>query len=106
VTDGHPAARATTHWDVGETLADRFRAHAADATHLYGDAIRGMAEDWEAGGPIREVCRGYENAALRSTDSASIAGWPVSPGLDWQAPELMRFYPCLGGTHQRRTPGP
>jgi hypothetical protein len=36
VTDGYPAAIATTHWDAGETLADRFRAHVADATHLYG----------------------------------------------------------------------
>ena len=47
--DTPPAA--STHWDAGETLADRFRAHAADAEHLYGYAIRGMAEDWEAGGP-------------------------------------------------------
>jgi hypothetical protein len=37
--------------DAGETLADRFRAHAADLEHLYGFAMRGMAEDWEAGGP-------------------------------------------------------
>jgi hypothetical protein len=62
VTEGHEAARATTHWCAGGTLADRFRAHAADATHLYEYAIRGMAQDWEAGGAIREVCRGYENA--------------------------------------------
>jgi hypothetical protein len=52
-----PSAAASTHWDVGETLADRFRAHAADAEHLYGYAIRGMAM---TGRPpaIREVCRG------------------------------------------------
>ena len=44
---------AYAHWDVGETLADRFRAHARDSRHLYGYAMRGMAEDWEAGGPTR-----------------------------------------------------
>jgi hypothetical protein len=36
------AHRASTHWDAGKTLADRFRAHAADAEHLYGYAMRGM----------------------------------------------------------------
>ena len=42
----------------GGDLSDRFRAHATDAEHLYGYAMRGMAENWEAGGPIRTVsCR-------------------------------------------------
>jgi hypothetical protein len=36
--DTPPAA--STHWDAGETLADSSRAHAADAEHLYGYAIR------------------------------------------------------------------
>jgi hypothetical protein len=42
--------RASTHWDIGETLADRFRAHARDAEHLHGYAIRGMAQDWRLAG--------------------------------------------------------
>jgi hypothetical protein len=41
--DVRPARAA--HWDVGETLADRFRAHAGDSQHLYGYAMRGMADD-------------------------------------------------------------
>ena len=53
--DIRPAHAA--HWDAGETLADRFRAHAGDADHLYGYAMRGMAEDWAAGGPTRIACR-------------------------------------------------
>jgi hypothetical protein len=57
--DVRPARAA--HWDVGDTLADRFRAHASDSQNLYGYAMRGMAEDWEAGGPIRLACRGYES---------------------------------------------
>ena len=56
MTDTAPAG-ASTHQDAGETLADRFRAHADDAQHLYGYAIRGMAEDWETGGPVRVACR-------------------------------------------------
>jgi hypothetical protein len=58
--DVRPARAA--HWDVGETLADRFRAHAGDSQHLYGYAMRGMADDWESGGPIRMASRGYETA--------------------------------------------
>ena len=46
-------------WDQGGTLADRFRRHAGDASHLYGYAMRGMADDWEAGGPVRTVFAGY-----------------------------------------------
>ena len=39
-----------------------FRALANEAEHLYGYAMRGMAEDWAAGGPTRSACRGYETA--------------------------------------------
>ena len=55
-----PALDAS-HWDGGETLADRFRAHAGNSQHLYGYAMRGLADDWEAvANPPR--FRGYENA--------------------------------------------
>src|SRR4029453_1497746 len=43
-----------------------------------------MAEDWEAGGAIREVCRGYEYAPRGALIQLSIGGWPVSPCADWQ----------------------
>ena len=45
--------RRVSHWDGGETLADRFRAHAGSSQHLYGCAMRGLADDWEAGGSFR-----------------------------------------------------
>lgn len=57
--DAQPGAAS---WDAGESLADHFRALANDAEHLYGYAMRGMAEDWAAGGPTRSACRGYETA--------------------------------------------
>jgi hypothetical protein len=93
-----PSARASSHWDAGETLADRFRAHARDAEHLYGHAIRGMAEDWEAGGPVREVCRGYENAPRGAVIHLRLLAGVFRLVLTDRAPELVRFYPCLGGT--------
>jgi hypothetical protein len=93
-----PPAGASTHWDVGETLADRFRAHASDAQHLYGYVTRGMADDWEAGGPTRIVCRGYEDAARRSVINLRLLAGVFRLVLTGRAPELVPFYPCLGGT--------
>jgi hypothetical protein len=93
-----PAPGASSHWDAGETLADRFRAHAADAEHLYGYAIRGMADDWESGGPIRDVCLGYENAPRGAVIHLRLLAGVFRLVLTGRAPRLVRFYPCLGGT--------
>ena len=93
-----PPARASSHWDAGETLAERFRAHARDAEHLYGYAIWGMAEDWEAGGPVREGCRGYENAPRGAAIHLRLLAGVFRLVLTGRAPELVQFYPCLGGT--------
>ena len=94
--DVRPARAA--HWDVGETLADRFRAHASDSQHLYGYAMRAMADDWEAGGPIRLACRGYETAPRGALIQLRLLAGVFRLVLTGQAPELIRFYPCLGGT--------
>ena len=93
-----PRSGGSTHWDAGETLADRFRAHARDAEHLYGYAIRGMAEDWEAGGPTRLVCRGHEDAPRGAVIHLRLLAGVFRLVLTGRAPELVRFYPCLGGT--------
>ena len=95
---GSPPAGASLHWDTAETLADRFRAHAGDADNLYGYATRGMAEDWEAGGPTRMVCRGYEDASRRSVINLRLLAGVFRLVLTGRAPELVPFYPCLGGT--------
>ena len=94
----NPPARAASHWDAGETLAERFRAHARDAEHLYGYAIRGMADDWDAGGPVRELCRGYEHAPRGAVVHLRLLAGVFRLVLTGRAPELVRFYPCLGGT--------
>ena len=96
MTDTAPAG-ASTHQDAGETLADRFRAHADDAQHLYGYAIRGMAEDWETGGPVRVACRGYENAPRGAVIHLRLLAGVFRLVLTGRAPELVAFYPCLGG---------
>jgi len=94
--DVRPARAA--HWDVGETLADRFRARAGDSQHLYGYAMRGMADDWESGGPIRMASRGYETAPRGALVQLRLLAGVFRLVLTGQAPELIRFYPCLGGT--------
>jgi hypothetical protein len=84
-------------WDQGATLADRFRAHAGSVQHLYGYAMRGMADDWEAGGPVRTLLAGYERAPRGSALSLRLLAGVFRLVLTDRAPELIRFYPCLGG---------
>jgi hypothetical protein len=91
-------ALGARHWDGGETLADRFRAHAGSSQHLYGCAMRGLADDWEAGGPTRLVCRGYENAPRGAVIQLRLLAGVFRLVLTNQAPELRPYYPCLGGT--------
>jgi hypothetical protein len=93
-----PAVRSAPDWDAAHTLADRFRAHAGDTEHLYGYAMRGMAEDWEAGGPTRLVCRGYENAPHAAVIQLRLLAGVFRLVLTGRAPTLGPYYPCLGGT--------
>ena len=76
-------------WDRGLTLADRFRSHAGEASHLYGHAMRGMADDWEAGGPVRTVCAGYEQAPPGSALPLRLLAGVFRLVLTDQAPELV-----------------
>lgn len=85
------------HWDQGETLADRFRSHAGGAAHLYGYAMRGLADDWDAGGLVRTICAGYETAPSGSALPLRLLAGVFRLVLTDRAPELVRFYPCLGG---------
>jgi hypothetical protein len=93
-----PSARSAPGWDSGDTLADRFRAHAGDTEHLYGYAMRGMADDWEAGGPTRLVCRGYEAAPHGAVIQLRLLAGVFRLVLTGRTPELGPYYPCLGGT--------
>ncbi|MFL6044018.1 MAG: DUF2332 family protein [Propionibacteriaceae bacterium] len=79
-------------------MADRFPAHAGDAQHVYGYATRGMATDWETAGPIRLVCRGCEKASAGAAIHLRLLAGVFRLVLTDRAPELVAFYPCLGGT--------
>ncbi len=86
-----------SYFDAGRTLADRFRNHGGSHTHLYGYAMRGMADDWEAGGPVRDVCAGYEEAPEGASIQLRLLAGVFRLVLTGRVPELVRFYPCLGG---------
>ena len=66
-------------WDQGVTLADRFRAGAGTAPHLYGHAMRAMADDWEAGGPVRRVLRRLRGRAAADR-RCRFGCWPGCSG--------------------------
>jgi hypothetical protein len=87
----------TTSFDGGLTLADRMRRHAQDHTHLYGELMRAMADDWEAGGPVRDICRGWEEAPTGAVVQLRLLAGLFRIVLTGRAPELQPYYPCLGG---------
>jgi hypothetical protein len=84
-------------FDLGDTLAQRFRAHAHDDSSLYGFAMRGMADDWEAGGVVREICAGWEESPPGSVVQLRLLAGVFRIVLRGQAPELAPFYESLGG---------
>ena len=85
-------------FDAGETLAERFRSHMGHSSSLYGYAMRGMADDWEAGGPTREACRGWEDSPNGTMVQLRFLAGVFRLVLAGAAPELVPYYPCLGGT--------
>lgn len=46
----------------GATIAQGMRQHAGTSEHLYGQLMRATADDWESGGPVRDICRGWDEA--------------------------------------------
>ena len=81
----------------GATLADRFRAHAGSAQHLYGYAMRGMADDWEAGGPVRTLLRRLRTRPARFGAAAAAAGRRVPAGAHRPRPGAGPVLPVPGG---------
>ncbi len=80
------------------TLADRMRRHFGDADHVYAHLLHGMAADWEAGGVVREICRGWEAAPAGAVVQLRLLAGLFRIVLTGRAPQLEPFYPCLGGT--------
>ena len=93
--------------DAGVTLADRFRDHAAlCSSPLYAELMRGMAEDWEAAGPVREVCRGWEDAPRGTVLQLRLLGGLHRIVLSGRAPDLAAYYRNLGGEADPATAWP
>ena len=88
----------TEPFGPGPTLADRMRRHAGDSQHLYGQLMRSMADDWERGGPVQEICAGWEDAPPGWVIQLRLLAGLFRVVLTGRAPELEPFYPCLGGT--------
>lgn len=84
-------------FDSGRTLADRFRRHAGGDMHLYGQLMRAMATDWEDGGPVAEICHGYEESPSGAVIQLRLLAGLFRLVLTGRADELVPFYPCLGG---------
>jgi hypothetical protein len=84
-------------FDAGATLADRMRAHAGDQQHLYGHLMRAMADDWDAGGPVRDICAGWDDAPAGSVVQLRLLAGLFRLVLRGEAQELLPYYPCLGG---------
>lgn len=79
------------------TLAQRMREHAGDQQHLYGHVMRAMADDLESGGPVREICAGWESAPRGAVVQLRLLAGLFRIVLTGRAPHLEQFYPCLGG---------
>jgi len=93
-------------FDRGQTLAQRFRAHAGEQTHLYGYVLRGMADDLDVGGPTRRVVRGYEEAPAGAVIQLRLLAGIFRLVLTGRAPELQPYYACLGGAESPVTAWP
>ncbi len=87
-----------TGFDDGATLADRFRSHASViGSPLYAALMVGLADDWDAGGPVRDVCAGHEQAPAGAVVQLRLLAGLHRLVLERAAPELATFYPTAGG---------
>ena len=91
-------AERAYRFDSGPTLADRFRTWAGTSERVYPYAVRAMADDWEAAGPVRAVCAGYEHSPNGAAIQLRLLAGVFRLVLTGRADALRPFYACLGGT--------
>jgi hypothetical protein len=81
-----------------KTLADRFRRHAEMMPPgLYRTLMFEMAADWQAGGVIADICRDWADAPTGAIVQLRLLAGIQRLVLAGQAPQLVRYYPNLGG---------
>jgi hypothetical protein len=77
--------------------AEQMAAGGDGDPHLYAVLLAAMADDWEAGGPVCDIWRGWEDAPAGSVVQLRLLAGLFRIVLSGRAPELVAFYPCLGG---------
>ncbi|WP_162248066.1 DUF2332 domain-containing protein [Angustibacter sp. Root456] len=88
-----------TRFDDAALLSDRFRQHAAVCSSpLYAALMTAMADDWDAGGPVRAVCAGWEHAQPGSVVQLRLLAGLHRVVLRGEAPALAAYYRNVGGT--------
>lgn len=81
------------------TLADRFRRHGRMLPDgLYRSLMFAMAEDWEAGGVVAEICRDWADAPGSAVVQLRLMAGIQRLALSRAEPQLAMYYPNLGGT--------
>ncbi|HEX4728066.1 MAG TPA: DUF2332 domain-containing protein [Jatrophihabitans sp.] len=81
------------------TLADRFRRHGRMMpAGLYRTLILAMADDLDAGGVVAEICRDWLTAPSSAIVQLRLLGGIQRLVLERRAPQLVSYYPNLGGT--------
>jgi len=87
-----------TGFDDGATLGERFRRHGSMCNSpLYAALMLGLADDWDAGGVVRDVCSGWESAPVGSVVQLRLLAGLHRLVLRSEAPELATYYPTVGG---------
>ena len=85
---------------------DRLRAHFGDEGHLYGVLLAAMADDWEEGGVCRQLFDGWEDVPARQFPQLRLLAGLFRIVLRGDAPQLVPFYPALGGSADPRDAWP
>lgn len=87
-------------------LAAHFRSHFGHRDHLYGILLAELADDLDAGGPTAQICRDHLHATRADAVQLRLLAGIFELVLAGDAPELMPFYPSLGGSGDPRRAWP
>jgi hypothetical protein len=80
-------------------MADRFRRHARMLPDgLYRTLMLAMADDWQAGGVVAEICRDWADAPGSAVVQLRLMAGIQRLVLSGTEPQLAVYYPNLGGT--------
>jgi len=81
------------------TLAERFRRHARMLPDgLYRTLMLAMADDWQSGGVVAEICRDWAEAPGSAIVQLRLLAGIQRLALSGAEPQLAVYYPNLGGT--------